>query len=446
MKSLLKKLLPPGLIDTYHRLLSQLAAAWYGYPSEKMVVIGVTGTNGKTTVCNLIVRVLEEAGHKVGMTTTANFSIAGKEWLNDTKMTMLGRFQLQKLLSDMVKAGCTHAVIETSSQGIEQHRHAGINYDGAVFTNLTPEHIESHGGFENYKQAKGKLFAKLTQDLHKTLTGKKIPKVIVANLGDSHADFFLHFNANKKYGYLTEKSSAAAGEVKWPLAIVKALNVVMDAQGSHFTVRDVPFSIKLPGLYNIENAMAAVAVGLSQEIPLETISAGLAKVEGVPGRFEFINEGQPFLALVDYAPEPESFRKLYEAVAMLPKNRIIHVLGSCGGGRDRDRRPILGRLAAERADIVIVTNEDPYDDEPMEIIREVAAGASTAGKKEGENLFLILDRREALEKAVSLAAAGDLVIATGKGAEQAIMIKNGGKIPWDERVELRHAIKKHADR
>lgn len=446
MKSLLKKLLPPGLIDAYHRLLSQLAAAWYGYPSEKMVVIGVTGTNGKTTVCNLIVRVLEEAGHQVGMTTTANFRIAGREWLNDTKMTMLGRFQLQKLLADMAKAGCTHAVIETSSQGIEQHRHAGINYDGAVFTNLTPEHIESHGGFDNYKQAKGKLFAKLTQDLHKTLVGKKILKVIVANLGDSHADYFLHFPANKKYGYLTEKSSAAAGEVKWPLAIVKALNVAMDATGSHFTVRNVPFSIKLPGLYNIENAMAAVAVGLSQEIPLETISAGLAKVEGVPGRFEFINEGQSFLALVDYAPEPESFRKLYEAVAMLPKNRIIHVLGSCGGGRDRDRRPILGRLAAERADIVIVTNEDPYDDEPMEIIREVAAGASAAGKKEGENLFLILDRREALAKAVSLAAAGDLVIATGKGAEQAIMIKNGGKIPWDERVELRQAIKKHADR
>src|SRR5688572_27133784 len=171
LKRLAKKLLPAKAVGAYHRAFALTAAARYGRPSERMIVIGVTGTNGKSTTSNMIARVLEGAGFRVGLATTCNFRIAGKEWLNDTKMTMLGRFRLQKLLADMVKAGCEYAVVETSSEGIAQHRHVGINYDVAVFTNLTPEHIESHGGFENYKAAKLKLFAKLAGDRRKTLKG-----------------------------------------------------------------------------------------------------------------------------------------------------------------------------------------------------------------------------------------------------------------------------------
>jgi UDP-N-acetylmuramoyl-L-alanyl-D-glutamate--2,6-diaminopimelate ligase len=165
-------------------------------------------------------------------------------------------------------------------------------------------------------------------------------------------------------------------------------------------------------------------------------------MEAVPGRLEFIDEGQPFGVLVDYAPEPESFRRLYEVLEMLDRKRIIHVFGSCGGGRDRDRRPVLGSIAGKRADIVIVTNEDPYDDDPMEIINEVAEGAREAGKTEGEDLFLILDRTEAIDKAVSSAREGDLVVLTGKGAEQAIVCAGGRKDPWDERTKVREAIRK----
>ncbi|MEK9152383.1 MAG: Mur ligase family protein, partial [Patescibacteria group bacterium] len=164
MKSLIKRLIPKAWLDGYHRALAHAAAAVYRHPSEKMIVIGVTGTNGKSTTANFIAAVLEESGHKVGLATTVNFRVAGQDRLNDTKMTMLGRFALQRLLARMVKAGCQYAIIETSSEGIKQHRHEGIHYDAAVFTNLTPEHIESHGGFENYKKAKGELFAKLTRD------------------------------------------------------------------------------------------------------------------------------------------------------------------------------------------------------------------------------------------------------------------------------------------
>lgn len=442
MKELIKKILPKGALSWYHLALAHLAALAYGFPSEKMVVIGVTGTNGKSTTSAFIARVLEEAGHKVGLTTTFNFRIAGKEWLNDSKMTMLGRFRLQKMLAQMVSAGCTYAVIETSSEGIAQHRSAAIHYDIAVFTNLTPEHIESHGSFENYRDAKAKLFSGLMAR-RKRLNGKTVNKVIVSNIGDAHGDFYLRFRANKKYGYFVPgaRDGEKKHEAEWPVAVVKAMNVRTAPDSSTFSVRDVPFSLKMPGLFNIENALAAVSVALSQGIPIETAAAALRKVTGVPGRMEFIDEGQPFKVLVDYAPEPESFRKLYDVVrTMAVSGKIIHVLGSCGGGRDRDRRPVLGRLGAEGANIVIVTNEDPYDDDPAQIIDEVAAGAAAAGKKEGANLFKILDRRAALEKAVSMAAPGDLVIATGKGAEQAIVVAHGKKIPWDDRREFRRIL------
>jgi UDP-N-acetylmuramoyl-L-alanyl-D-glutamate--2,6-diaminopimelate ligase len=440
MLNKLKNYLPAFIFDWYHLALAQAAAWRYGRPSEKMVVIGVTGTNGKSTTCNLIASILEEAGHKVGLTTTVNFRIAGKEWLNPYKMTMLGRFRLQKFLADMVAAGCRYAVVETSSEGIKQHRHSAINYDIAVFTNLTPEHLESHGGFENYKAAKGKLFAKLAHEKTKTIEGVPAKKTAIVNLNDKHATYFLSFPVPAKVGFRVDGWPAVAAEGL--AGAVAASEVRLTAQGSSFAVDGERYLLKLPGAFNVENALAAVAVGRVLGIQPKVMSQALAKVGVVPGRMEFIDAGQPFSVLVDYAPEPESFRKLYEAVALFPKKRIIHVLGSCGGGRDTDRRPVLGRLAAENADIVIVTNEDPYDDDPMQIIREVAAGAQVAGKTPDKDLFLILDREEALDKAILLAEAGDMVIATGKGAEQAIVTAGGVKMPWDERQKLRQAIER----
>lgn len=431
-KELIKRFIPGVLLRWYHKTLALAANVIYGFPSNKMVVIGVTGTNGKSTTVHLIANVFSSAGFKVGATSTVGFKIAGEECLNKKKMTMLGRFALQKMLRQMVRAGCKYAVIETSSQGVEQFRHLGVNYDVAVFTNLTPEHIEAHGGFENYKKAKGKFFAHLTAKPHKIIGGKEIPKVSVVNLDDEHAKYFSSFSADKKLGYGIKKQGA-----------VSAGNVESGLVGSRFTVNGVTFEINLPGQFNIYNCLAAAAVGLSQGLDLSIISGALRKVEGVPGRMEFINEGQNFKILVDYAPEPASMGKMYETVCgsgfVAGDGKIIHVLGSAGGGRDKSRRPVLGKIAAGNADIIIVTNEDPYDEDPQEIINQVAAGAEI--KKEGVDLFKILDRGEAIKKALSLAGEGDLVIITGKGSEQAICVADDKKIPWDDRKKVREILR-----
>ncbi len=443
----LRRVIPKPALQAYHWLLANLAAAWYGYPSRRMIVVGVTGTNGKTTAANLIAAVLEAGGEKVGLTTTVNFRIAGKEKVNKMKMTMPGRFFLQRMLARMEKAGCRYAVIETSSQGLDQFRHVGIDYDIAVFTNLTPEHIEAHGGFENYKAAKLKLFKALTQSprKHFPLRGD-IKKTAVVNLESEHAWDFLNVPADKKYGFLADGASQPAGKVSWPMAIVKAMDVKLLPDGSTFTVRDVRFDLKLPGRYNVMNTLAAVSVGLSQGMSIDAMARALAKVGGIAGRFERIDEGQGFKVIVDYAPEPESLRQVYGAVKAMRgdgKGRIIHVLGSAGGGRDIARRPILGAIAAEHADVVIVTNEDPYDDEPQAIIDQVAEGAAGGGKKEGESLYKILVRRDAIEKAIGMAKAGDIVLLTGKGAEQAIVGKGGKLEPWDEREVARAILKRY---
>lgn len=442
MLAALKKRLPKPLLQLYHWALAYLAAAWYAWPSKKLIVIGVTGTNGKTTVTNLIARILEEAGEKVGLTSTVNFRISGKDVLNDKKMTMPGRFFLQKMLHRMVEAECRYAIIETSSQGLEQFRHLGIEYDVAVFTNLTPEHIEAHGGFDNYKNAKLKLFHHLVRHRRKAMPLRgDVKKTIVANLESEHAWDFLDAPADKKYGFLADGAEKPAGHAAWPMAVVKAMDVRLRPDGSSFVVRETRFDLKMPGRYNVLNAMAAISVGLSQGIPLETMARGLAKVDNVPGRFERIDEGQDFSVIVDYAPEPEALRQAYAAVSRLPHKKIIHVLGSAGGGRDVARRPILGALAGEKADIVIVTNEDPYDDDPRLIIEQVAAGAVESGKKDGESLFKIDDRREAIARAIALASTGDIVLLTGKGAEQAMVGRGGKMTPWDERTVARELVR-----
>ncbi len=436
IKNIIKKFVPEFVINQYHKVLALLAAFLYGHPSEKLIVIGVTGTNGKSTTVNLIAKVLEQAGFKIGSTSTINFKIAEKEWLNDKKMTMLGRFQLQKLLKQMVQVGCKYAVIETSSEGILQHRHLGINYDIAVFTNLTPEHIETHGGFENYKKAKGELFKKLSKDKYKTIDNKKIPKISVINIDDKHADYFSGFKADKKFGFTTQNKTKDGFD-----KIINASEIEARGFKTKFKANETEFNLNLPGKFNVYNSLATICVALSQKIDLQTIKQGLEKMKSMPGRLERIDEGQNFTVIVDYAPEPASMEQLYNFVKELDKNKIIHVLGSCGGGRDTDRRPILGAMAGEHADHVIITNEDPYDDDPMQIINDVAKGAEEKGKVLDQNLFKILDRKEAIEKALNLASENDLVLITGKGCEQAMVVKSGKKIPWDDRKVVRELLK-----
>lgn len=421
IKNFIKQFTPNFILSWYHLLLAYLADFVYGQPSKKLIVIGVTGTNGKSTTVNLISKILQEAGPPAGgktaLSSTINFKIADKEWMNDLKMTMPGRFFLQKLLSDAVKAGCKFAIIESSSEGVLQHRHIGIRYDVMVFTNLTAEHIEAHGGFENYKNSKLEYFRHLERVPEKILAGKKTLKIIVANADDQYHQKFLNFSVDQKITFRKKDLS----------------NEKNTEKGISFTYQNVDFNLNLKGIFDFYNTLTAIATASAFSIDLQTAKRALEKIPNVPGRMELIDEGQNFKVLVDYAPEPEGLKQLYTTVKSWPHGKIIHLLGSTGGGRDIARRKILGELAARNADTAIITNEDPYYDNPMQIINDVAAGAPNALK--------ILDRREAIAKALSLAQENDLVLITGKGAEQKMAVQ-GGYIPWDDRVVAKEELKK----
>ena len=395
-----------------------------------MVVIGVTGTKGKTSTANFIWSALSIGGKKTGIITTANIRIAEREAVNAYHMTMPGRFTIQKLLRDMVQAGCTYCVVETTSEGIKQHRHIGIEYDIAVFTNLTPEHLPSHGGsFEAYKKAKGALFASLNRP-RKVLGGKRIDKVIIANADSEHAPYYLGFPADRKITF-------GIG----PGADYTAEGIRSSDRGVEFQVKDSSYALAIPGTFNVVNALPAIVVSHLAGIDDASIARGLASLSVIPGRMERIEEGQDFTVFVDYAHEGQSMRNVLETARGMSKGKVIVLLGAEGGGRDTQKRGVMGRLTAALADYVVVSDVDPYDDDPREITEDIARATEEAGKIRGENLFVIEDRRAGINKALSLARDGDVVLLTGKGAEQS-MVVGGVHFPWDDRIVVREELKK----
>jgi len=468
MLEIVKSLIPKKIFyffqPPYHFLVNLAAALWYRFPSNKLVIIGVTGTTGKTSVVYMIARMLNAAGYKTGMTSTSIFSDGNREWLNNKKMTMPGRFFIQKILRQMINNKCRYAIVETTSQGIEQFRHRFINYDVLIFTSLYPEHIEAHGSFENYRAAKGKLFAHLKKcrtkyidDEHrvtkpssqlKKLDLTRVLKTIIVNGDDDNAVYFLNYQAEAKMAYtLNERVSLKSlfakmnsGAVIKDFSLVQGGQVEMSGGGTKLTINGRPVSLRLLGDFNAANALAAAAVGFNQKLRFDQIKSGLEEIRGLAGKMEFIDAGQDFTFIVDYAFEPEAVIKLYQTLEFVPHHKIIHILGSTGGGRDKARRPILGGLAAKYADFIVITNEDPYDEDPALIINQVSAGAEEAGRELNKDLFKILDRREAIRKALELAKEGDLVLLTGKGAEQFICVSKGQKIPWDDREVAREEI------
>ncbi|MBX4200568.1 UDP-N-acetylmuramoyl-L-alanyl-D-glutamate--2,6-diaminopimelate ligase [Candidatus Parcubacteria bacterium] len=399
IKKLVKKLTPSFLMDWYHLGWAFAGALVFGFPSRKLTVIGVTGTSGKSTTIDFITRILEESGAKVASTSSVRFKVADKEWKNTMKMTMPGRFVIQKVLAQAVKAGCKYAVLEVTSEGIRQHRHEFIQFNTAVFLNLTPEHIESHGSFENYRNEKLKLF-NITRGMH------------VINVDDAQSEYFLKFPAAKKYCYGVENQQAD----------VQAKNIDVKNGALKFSVNNVEFSLNVLGNFNVLNALAAISVGLSENIPLDVCKKALRKVTGMPGRLEVVAK-EPFWAVIDYAFTPEQLEASYKSLNSRP---LVCVLGACGGGRDSWKRPVLGKIAQQYCREIIVTNEDPYDEDPMQIINQVAEGAGPKAQK-------ILDRKEAIQKALSLTKQGETCIITGKGSEPLMVLANGKKIPWSDK-------------
>jgi len=393
IKETVKKNIPKFLIRIYHFKLALLGAIFFGFPgySKNMKIIGVTGTSGKSTTCDMITSVLDEDGKKTAAISTIRFKIRQKEWENKYKMTMPGRFVIQRFLAQARKAGCQFVVLEVTSQGIEQFRHKFINFDTAVFTNLSPEHIESHGSFENYRNAKLKLF-KATKNIH------------IINADDKNAEYFLKISARRIIKFSSKDK--VVGQIK----------------------------LNLEGDFNIMNALAAISVGAVYGVNFEKCKKALEKVKGVSGRMEIISESPKIV--IDYAHTPEQLESVYKSFA--GKN-LVCVLGSCGGGRDKWKRPVLGQIAQKYCREIILTNEDPYDEDPVSIMNEIETGFSKSQIPKS-NAQKIIDRREAIRTAIKLAKPDDIVIITGKGSEPWMCVANGKKIPWSDRQIVKDTI------
>ncbi len=422
-----KKIIPTPIFNflapVYHLLLSMLGALAYGFPSRSLKIIGVTGTKGKSTTVYMITRILENAGEKVAAIGSLGYKILDKEWPNTLKMTMPGRTRLQKFLWQAKKAGAEFVVLEVTSEGLAQHRLAGVAVDGAVFTNLHREHLESHGGFDNYLRAKQKLFEK-TKHIH------------ILNHDDPYFEKFSDFPASIKITY-----------------------------GQHGLINPARYhlNLKLLGDFNIYNALAALSVADTYRLDMNKAVQTLNSIDSIPGRMEVIEaefKGLKFKVIIDYAHTPDSLEAVYGTFkeakgtehgtgsqeqrvvnsnprALSPK--LICVLGAAGGGRDKWKRPEFGRIAGQYCDEIILTNEDPYDEDPEEILNQVEKGIGD--KFKSLKVSRILDRGEAIKVALTDASANDIVVITGKGSETSIAVGGGRNVSWSDRQAVLNILR-----
>ncbi len=426
VKEILRAYIPENILIGYHFLKAYCAAMYYGFPGKKMHVIGITGTKGKTTSANLIWAVLTSGEYKTGLIGTANIRIGEKEEVNRLHMTMPGPWIVQKLLKDMYSAGCTHVVMEVPSEGLKLYRHTGINFEVGIFTNLSPEHLASHGGsFEKYKQMKGRLFALLSERNGTTA---------IINADSEHASYYSSFPVTHSITYGIEKGK------------LRAEHIIENKSGVSFSVNGTLFNLNILGAFNVYNALSAIAVGQTYNIPDNKIRDGLLSIDVIPGRMELIDEGQPFTVIVDYAHEQLSINTLLDTASRMTEGNIIVLIGGEGGGRDKQKREHMGRASGIKAHYVIVTTTDPYDEDPKQIAEEIAKFSEQAGKIRDKTLFVEIDRRSAITKAFTIANPGDIVLCTGMGAQETMMM-GGETLPWDERKIVRELLvtymKKH---
>ncbi|MCB9814491.1 UDP-N-acetylmuramoyl-L-alanyl-D-glutamate--2,6-diaminopimelate ligase [Candidatus Nomurabacteria bacterium] len=414
----LKRLIPKRIYGFfqpyYHYLLAYWGAIKYRHPSREITVIGVTGTKGKSSTTELLARILRSDGKKVASLSTIQFSIDGHTEPNMFKMTMPGRFFIQKFLRDAVTAGCSHAVIEMSSEGARQHRHRFIDMDGLIFTNLTPEHIESHGSFEKYKQAKLSLAVAVAQS-------PKRPRYLVSNTDDEHGADFLNFKVEHNIPYSLKDLTLYS-------LLKDSISLVFDS---------VTIRVPIVGLFNVYNTLAAITMARALGVSLTTIQNSLRDLPPIKGRVEHFNspEGSTkrITAIVDYAHTPDSLKQLYEA---FPNKHKVCILGNTGGGRDTWKRPEMGAIAETYCDQIILTNEDPYDEDPEKIIADMKKGMSDKALVE-----IILDRRSAIAHAIKICPLEGYVIISGKGTDPYIMGPNNTKTAWSDAETVQELLK-----
>lgn len=429
MKALIKKLTPRFLLSLYHLAMAYLGAIRYGFPSKKMIVVGITGTKGKTSASYFVWNVLQHAGIKTGMLSTAAIKIGDKDIVNTMHMTMPGRFFIQKHLALMANAGCEVVIVETTSQGIAQYRHKGIVFDIAVFTNLSPEHIESHGSYEAYRAAKGKLFKAINHKA-KTWKGEVLQPTAILNYDDKEYAYYSAIQTPRKISYgLDEK------------ATVRATHILTTPHSVSFSVDQDRFDLSLPGTFMIPNALVAITVGDLLQVSRKKISEGIHTLSYIPGRMEEIKTNKRFRVFVDYAHEKLSMRALITNLKQMAQgNKVIVVFGSEGGGRDKSKRKDMADVVSELADYAVVSDTDPYDEDPELIVEEIGQYMAEHGWRRDENYFVISDRRSGIRKALTLAQSGDIVVCTAMGAQKTMIREKNIAYPWDDREVVREEL------
>ena len=407
------------VVSDTRRTLAALAAAFYGHPGRRLRVVGVTGTDGKTTVVHLTSHLLQAAGHRSGLISTVYCKAGDRTWANESRFTTPEAPEVQTLLAEMVAAGADYAVLESSSHGLALHRLDGCEYDVAAMTNVTADHLDFHRSREEYLVAKGRLFAMLDESVPKA----GVEKVAVLNADDPASDYFRGLTRARAITYGIERPSD-----------VRAAEISPSDWGSRFRLTtsagEEEVTLGLPGDFNVHNALAAAAIALSQGASLADIARGIASFPGVPGRLERIEEGQPFGVVVDFAHAPEALRRVLTFLRGRCRGRLIVVFG-CIGERERPRRAGMGQVAGQLADFAILTNDNPFGEDPDAIIAEIAHGLREAGRDEGHHFVAIPERREAIAHAFGTAVEGDIVLLAGKGHEQSITLGET-VIPWDD--------------
>lgn len=409
----IKKLIPVKIFNffnpTYHWILSFLSALFYRFPSKKINIIAVTGTKGKSSTVEILNAILEQAGHRTALSNTIRYKIDNQSFPNLSKMSTPGRFFLQKILRKAVDSNCEYFILEMTSQGALLFRHRFIELDTLIFTNLTPEHIEAHGSYELYLNSKLAIAKNMVRS-------DKPVKTIIANKDDKESQLFLDCPANKK--------------IRFSLKDIEPYNFT--PEGADFTFNGKTVHTHLQGEFNLYNILGAITCAKNEQIAPADIISAIERITTIPGRLEKI-QGPNFTVIVDYAHTSDSLRKIYEVFKSSP---IIGVLGGTGGGRDSWKRSEMGKIADSYCKEIILTNEDPYDEDPEKIIQDVAKGITN------HRPIIIIDRHKAISKAIEIARSGDVVIITGKGTDPYIMGPNDTKIPWSDSRIVKEIINK----
>jgi len=410
--------------------LAHLSAAFYDFPGRKMTVVGVTGTDGKTTTSTLLYQILRSAGLAAGMVSTVSAYIGDQVLDTGFHVTTPEAPDLQRYLAQMVEAGLTHAVVEATSHGLAQERVTGVEFDIAVVTNITHEHLDYHGGYEGYRAAKAKLFQSLEHTAEKAHKPKRLA---VLNRDDGSYEYLPGMTGvdQVSYGLTPGQTDMWAEDVRF------------EPDGTYFRLvtreGSVPVRSTLVGKYNVSNCLAAAAAAVfGLGLSLEQARAGIENLQAVPGRMERIDLGQPFTAIVDFAHTPNALKNALETARELTRGRVIAVFGSAGL-RDREKRRMMADTSARLADVTVLTAEDPRTESLDDILAEMAGAAESAGAVPGRTYLCVHDRGEAIRQAVRMANAGDLVIACGKGHEQS-MCFGETEYPWDDRTAMRAAL------